>query len=99
MKAKKLYTLDIDVAKTINLSLLNNTQRAILKTMYKISKEDLGPMCGDEILVEAVKRGLWTTRQEQSKYHTTWAYYVKEMKTMGVLEAGTKSLVSEEYLE
>lgn len=100
-KMKKLYRLDMSAVKGLNIGHLNPTMKAIVKTMYRLEKEDLNPtgLTGDAILEKAVEFGLWTTRQTSDKYHTTWAYYNKELKKYAVKEVGTTSSAVEEYLE
>lgn len=98
-KMKKLYRLDMTQVKGLNIGHLNPTMKAIVKTMYRLEKEDPADRTGDAILEKAVDLGLWTTRQDPSKYHTTWAYYVKELKKYAVKEVGTTSSAVEEYLE
>lgn len=104
-KMTKLYRLDLDRAKSLNIAHFNPTCKAILKTMYRIEKsvdsEQYKGMTGDQILAKAVELGLWTTRQDPSKYHTTWAYYVKKLKTeAGIIESGASLKMStEEFLE
>jgi len=105
-KMIKLYRLNLEEAKQLNIGAFNPTCKAILKTMYKIEKENAGidsfrGSTGDYILQEAVKRGLWFTRQVPEKYHTTWAYYVKLLKEKaGVMETGASySMSTEEYLD
>ena len=78
---KKLYSLNRDDFITLNETtvhreIANDTCRAIIRTMLKSTE----PMTGDEILEKAVETGLWSTRQHPSKYHTTFAYYVKKLK-------------------
>jgi hypothetical protein len=97
---KKLYRLDLAAVKGLNIRHLNPTMKGIVKTMYKLEKENLTQgLTGDCILEKAVEFNLWSTKQERSKFHTTWAYYVKDLKALGVIEAGTTSSDVEEYLE
>jgi hypothetical protein len=98
---KKLYRLNMTDIATMNIGHLNPTMKAIVKTMYRLEKANKieDGLTGDQILSEAVKCGLWSTRQEPSKYHTTWAYYVKELKKHNVIEVGTIADATEEYLE
>ena len=104
-KMMKLYRLDLRVAKGLNIAQFNPTCKAILKAMYKMEKavdSDKFPgWTGEQILEFAVENGLWSTRQEPSKYHTTWAYYVKKLKNeAGITESGsTRAQTTEEYLE
>ena len=105
-KMIKLYRLNLEAATGLNIAAFNPTCKAILKTMYKIEKENIDDQSfqgstGDYILQQAVKRGLWFTRQAPEKYHTTWAYYVKLLKEKaGVTESGASvSLSTEEYLD
>jgi hypothetical protein len=104
-KMTKLYRLNLETAKGLNIAHFNPTCKAILKTMYRIEKSadstEFKGMTGDEILAKAVELGLWSTRQDPSKYHTTWAYYVKKLKTeAGVIETGASyKLSTEEFLD
>lgn len=105
-KMIKLYRLDVEKAKTMNIGHFNPTCKAILKAMYRIEKEhadeDQFPgSTGDAILQYAVKHSLWATRQAPEKYHTTWAYYVKKLKEQAhVFESGTVAgSGEEEYLD
>lgn len=104
-KMTKLYRLNLETAKGLNIAHFNPTCKAILKTMYRIEKSansaEYKGITGDEILSKAVELGLWTTRQDPSKYHTTWAYYVKKLKNeAGVIETGTSYKPStEEFLD
>lgn len=101
MKNKKLYSLNREIAKTVNLGQVNPTLKAILRGLWKLSTNDefIG-MTGDNILAYCVEHKLWSTKQERAKYITTWAYYVKTLKTLGVIESGTTSEGAiEEYLE
>jgi len=101
----KLYRIDLEAAKTLNIAHFNPTCKAILKAMYRIEKahtdEAYNGATGEDILKFAVESGLWTTRQDPSKFHTTWAYYVKKLKEeAGIFETGSaKFLSTEEYLE
>jgi predicted aldo/keto reductase-like oxidoreductase len=82
-KSKKLYNIFIQPSSwTVNKEIANPTCRAIINTMMAMKKrEGFSGATGDEILKEAVKSGRWTTRQDEDKYMTTWAYYVKKLKT------------------
>jgi hypothetical protein len=101
---KKLYSLNIDTFKSLNETVVhkeisNDTCRAIIRTMLSESR----PMTGDEILEKAVETGRWSTRQHPTKYHTTFAYYVKKlkihagMKCVGEIENEQRSV--ENFLE
>jgi hypothetical protein len=99
---KKLYRLNMTDIQSLNIAHLNPTMKAIVKGMYRLEKRDLNPtgMTGDAILEFCVNEGLWSTRQDPDKFHTTWAYYVKKLKEeCQVLEVGTIKDTSEEYLE
>jgi hypothetical protein len=106
-KMIKLYRLNSEQAKTMNLGHFNRTCKAILKAMYRIEKENkevdgFPGSTGEKILMDAVKWGLWTTTQTPDKYHTTWAYYAKLLREKAhVYESGSlsKSGSSEEYLD
>lgn len=104
-KMTKLYRIDLDLAKTLNIAPFNPTCKAILKAMYRIEKsadsEAFKGSTGEDILKYAVENGLWSTRQDPSKYHTTWAYYVKKLKNeAGIYEAGAiRGSSTDEYLE
>lgn len=103
-KMMKLYRIDLENARGLNIAHFNPTCKAILKAMYKIEKAHVGETypgtSGEDILSFAVENGLWTTRQEPSKYHTTWAYYVKKLKNeAGIYESSTvRGPSTEEYL-
>lgn len=91
--SKKLYNINVETLKQsthLHKEVSNPTCVAIIKTLYKMSRaEDFRGATGDEILKEAVKLGEWSTRQVESKYMTTWAYYVKSLKQhAGVREVG-----------
>lgn len=99
---KKLYKLDMTDISTLNIGHLNPTMKAIVKGMYRLEKKDMNPtgMTGDDILKFCVAEGLWTTRQDPDKFHTTWAYYAKKLKEeCQVIEVGTIKDSVEEYLE
>lgn len=99
---KKLYRLDMTDIQSMNIAHLNPTMKAIVKGMYRLEKHDMNPtgMTGDDILEFCVKEGLWSTRQDRDKFHTTWAYYVKKLKEeCQVIEVGTVKDLSEEYLD
>jgi len=104
-KMMKLYRIDIDTAKTLNIAHFNPTCKAILKAMYRIEKsadsEQFKGSTGEDILKYAVQTGLWFTRQDPSKYHTTWAYYVKKLKNeAGIYESSSvRGPSTEEFLE
>jgi len=104
-KMMKLYRIDLEAAKTLNIAHFNPTCKAILKAMYRIEKsadsEAFKGSTGEDILKYAVQSGLWSTRQDPSKYHTTWAYYVKKLKEeAGIFETGSvRGMSTEEYLE
>jgi hypothetical protein len=101
-KVKKLYKFDMNVdAKTFNIGQFNTSCKAFIKGLYKLSKdEDFVGITGEDLLKYCVKEGLWTTKQEPSKYHTTWAYYVKLLKEKGnVLECGSTVDTSVEFLD
>lgn len=99
---KKLYKLNMNNIQSMNIAHLNPTMKAIVKGMYRLEKSNENPvgMTGDEILKYCVKNSLWSTRQDEDKYHTTWAYYVKKLKEeCQVIEVGTVQDLTEEYLE
>lgn len=105
-KMQKLYRLNLEAAKTLNIAHFNTTCKAILKAMYRIEKQsaeadNFQGSTGEYILQFAVKNGLWFTRQVPEKYHTTWAFYVSKLKKeAGIVEVGTlKGLSTEEYLD
>ena len=104
-KMMKLYRLNLEDAKTLNIAHFNPTCKAILKAMYRLEKKNLDAdykgSTGEDILSFAVEQGLWTTRQDPSKYHTTWAYYVKKLKEeAGIFETGSvRGMSTEEYLD
>lgn len=88
-KAHKIYSLDRDVAKTINLRSVNPTVRAILKGLWHLSSDkQFEGITGDAVLAYCVQHNLWTTKQDPDRYITTWAYYVKTLKQLGVIETG-----------
>lgn len=103
MTTRKLYSIDPAKARIINLATLNPTVKAIIKGLWRVSSagsEDFEGITGDSLLEYCVDTKLWTTKQDREKYITTWAYYVKTLKQLGVIEVGTTSSVSsEEYLE
>jgi hypothetical protein len=103
-KMTKLYALDIEKAKTLNIGQFNPTCKAILKAMYKMQRtggDDFVGSTGEAILQYAAKNGLWFTRQAPEKFNTTWAYYVKKLKDHAhVIEVGSiKGPGGEEYLD
>lgn len=101
----KLYRLNMNIAKTLNIGQFNPTCKAILKGMYKLEKENsesssFNGLTGSDILDYCVNHKLWSTRQDPSKYHTTWAYYVKLLKEKaGVYESGSISGNVNEFLD
>lgn len=103
-KMQKLYRIDLEKAKGLNIAHFNPTCKAILKAMYRLEKQNsdgnYAGSTGEDILSFAVETGLWSTRQEPSKYHTTWAYYVKKLKTEApVYETGSvRGSSTEEFL-
>jgi hypothetical protein len=103
-KMQKLYRINLETARTLNIAHFNPTCKAILKAMYRIEKsadsEAFKGTTGEDILKFAVEKGLWSTRQDPSKYHTTWAYYVKKLKEeAGIYEAGAvRGSSTEEFL-
>ena len=104
-KMMKLYRLNLEDAKNLNIAHFNPTCKAILKAMYRLEKkflnEDYKGSTGEDILSFAVEQGLWSTRQDPSKFHTTWAYYVKKLKEeAGIFETGSvRGMSTEEYLD
>lgn len=101
-KMKKLYKLDMTGISKMNIGHLNPTLKAIVKGMYRLEKSEKNEsgMTGDAILKYCVDNQLWFTRQSEDKYHTTWAYYVKQLKDeCQVLEVGKINDSVEEYLE
>jgi len=100
---KKLYKIDSSAVKTLNLAPFNTTMKAIIKTMYRLQKEDKMPDCGmtgDNILRKAIEMDLWQTKQVDSKLHTTWNFYVKRLKEEAyVLEVGKTKDLEVEYIE
>jgi len=101
-KMKKLYKLDMTNIQSMNIGHLNPTMKAIVKGMYRLEKtqENVSGMTGDQILSYCVDQGLWSTRQDPDKYHTTWAYYVKTLKEeCQVVEVGATQSSVEEFLE
>jgi len=74
---KHLFKLIVENPSTFNISKYNPTCKAIIKSLYKMSKDDehfIGAT-GDQILKYAVKNKIWETRQDEERYHTTWSYY------------------------
>jgi hypothetical protein len=100
-KVKKLYVFNLEMAKTLNIGQFNPSCKAFIKGLYKLSKdENFTGITGEDLLKHCVEEGLWTTKQEPSKYHTTWAYYVKLLKEKGgVQECGTTVDTNVEFLE
>jgi hypothetical protein len=102
MSMKKLYKLNMHEINTLNIAHLNPTLKAIVKTMYKLQKEDINTngLTGDIILKYAVEFNMWKTKQEEHRYNTTWAYYIKVLKKdCRVEEVGFIKDSYEEYLE
>jgi len=57
---------------------------------------------GDQILEYAVENKIWSTRQDPSRYHTTWSYYWNEVFKLEdtIVKVGTsKNDIEEEFLE
>ena len=101
MKTKKLYKFDIELAKTLNIGQFNPTCKALIRGLYQLSKdEEFAGITGEDLLGYCVDEALWETKQDPSKYHTTWAYYVKLLKEKaGVIECGSVASGIEEFLE
>lgn len=102
MSMKKLYKLNMHEIKHMNIAHLNPTMKAIVKTMYKLQKEDINinGMTGDNILKYSIEFNYWKTMQDEDRYNTTWAYYVKRLKEeCQVIEVGSIKDSYEEYLE
>lgn len=101
----KLYRIDVDKIKTVNIAKLNPTCKAIVKGMYKIEKENLGNeefvgKTGSEVLKYCVENKLWSTKQEEDRFITTWNYYSKLLKEQYcVFESGKIEDLEEEFLE
>jgi len=73
---KHLFKLNVD-PKSFNIGKYNPTCKAIIKSLYKMAKDDehfIGAT-GDQILEYAVRNRIWSTRQDQDRFHTTWSYY------------------------
>lgn len=101
-KIKKLYKFNMGVdTKSFNIAQFNPSCKAFIKGLYKLSRdEEFKGITGEDLLKYCVKEGLWTTRQDPSKYHTTWAYYVKLLKEKGnVLECGSTVDTEIEFLD
>lgn len=80
MKTIKLFAIDVDKVKAKNIGTLNPTCKAMVKTLYKLSKdEDFEGISGDDLLRECISNGTWQTTQEDSKLHTTFAFYKKKL--------------------
>lgn len=89
----KLYTINEDTLRsfeTLPKEVSNPTCVAIIKTIYRMSKEidDFDGATGTEILKQAVEWKLWKTNQKEEKYHTTFAYYLKKLKNVGLKVVG-----------
>jgi hypothetical protein len=100
-KVKKLYVFNLEMAKTLNIGQFNPSCKAFIKGLYQLSKKDdfIG-ITGEDLLKYCVREGLWATKQEPSKYHTTWAYYVKLLREKGgIQECGTTVDTNVEFLE
>jgi len=104
MKNRKTYRLDAETFKKLNSGcvhkdITNNTCRAIVKTMIALDRD----ATGQEILEEAVRSGRWQTAQAREKYMTTWAYYLKKLKTHAgvrcVGELSDNQIDAESFLE
>jgi hypothetical protein len=99
---KKLYRLNMKDIHTLNIAHLNPTLKAIIKTMYRLEKENINinGMTGDNILKYSIEYNYWKTKQDENKYHTTWAYYIRKLKEeCRVIETGSIKDSYEEYLE
>ena len=99
MKTRKLYSLDRAQFIGHNVAQYNPTVRAIIKGLFQLAKDEtFQGMTGDAILEYCVEAGLWETKQDRDKYITTWAYYVKTLKEIGIKEVGVTSANKEEEL-
>jgi len=74
---KSTYKLNIENLRVYNINQCNNTTRAIIKTMLELYKENK-ELNSTEILIEAIKRGHWSTTQKEEKYYTTFDYYINK---------------------
>lgn len=82
MSTVKLYSIDIEKVKGKNIGLLNPTCRAMVRTLYNLAKEeDFEGIAGDDLLRECIRNKSWSTRQDDDKLHTTFAYYKKLLVT------------------
>lgn len=71
--------------------------RSFVKSMYLMTKSNITHFSGEDVMKYAYEHNLWETKQDPSKWMTTWAFYVKTLKTCGLKEVGNTSSGRKSY--
>lgn len=62
---------------------------SFVRAMIKMKKLDREMFTGIDVMKYALDNGLWTTKQTTEKQMmTTWAFYLKTLKEIGLVECG-----------
>lgn len=63
---------------------------AFIQSAYDLKKNGTEVFSGLDIMKNALDKGLWSTKQHtDKKLMTTWAFYLKQMKSLGLTEHGS----------
>jgi hypothetical protein len=79
---------------------------AFVQSAYKLTKQGQEVFTGLDVMKYALENNLWSTKQQSDKQlMTTWAFYLKKLKELGLKEHGsishngTRLMSIEEILE
>lgn len=62
---------------------------SFVRAMLKMKKQNNEVFTGLDVMKFALENGLWTTKQiTEKQLMTTWAFYLKTLKEIGVTECG-----------
>jgi len=65
------------------------TVLSFVKAMIKMKKQEREMFTGLEVMKFAIDNNLWSTKQiEDKQLMTTWAYYLRTLKEIGLVECG-----------
>ena len=99
----KTYTFTVDRSVSIPST---PTVVAFVQSAHSLSKTGQDVFTGLDVMKHALDKGLWSTKQKTDKQlMTTWAFYLKTLKTIGFNEHGsishngTRHISLEEILE
>jgi hypothetical protein len=97
----KIYTMNFNVAETFPST---PTLVEFFRSMHRMMKDGKEQFTALDVMNDAIVNGKWTTKNvgNDERLMETWAYYVRQMKSLGLTECGqiggTKKKISLEEL-